>query len=98
MSAAMQFVGTHPIVVHNAAYDSKFWEAELRPIDGRRKQEFSCSMLLARRIFLEAPNWALLFGRWACLQQVFTIAHWPMVTTCSCTSSKNSGDTFTFQQ
>lgn len=56
MSDAMQFVGTHPVVAHNAAFDSKFWDAELRRINGRRKQEFACSMLLARRIFPEAPN------------------------------------------
>jgi len=53
---AVQFVGTHPIVAHNAAFDSKFWDAELHQINGRRKQEFACSMLLARRIFPEAPN------------------------------------------
>ena len=53
---AVQFVGTHPIVAHNAAFDSKFWDAELRRINGRLKQEFACSMLLARRIFPEAPN------------------------------------------
>jgi DNA polymerase-3 subunit epsilon len=53
---AVQFVGAHPIVAHNAAFDSKFWDAELRRINGRRKQEFACSMLLARRIFPEAPN------------------------------------------
>ena len=53
---AVQFVGTHPIVAHNAAFDSKFWDAELRRINGKRKQEFACSMLLARRIFPEAPN------------------------------------------
>ena len=53
---AVQFVGTHPIVAHNAAFDSKFWDAELRRINGRRKQEFACSVLLARRIFPEAPN------------------------------------------
>lgn len=56
MRDAVQFVGTHPIVAHNAAFDSKFWDAELRQINGRRKQEFACSMLLARRIFPEAPN------------------------------------------
>ena len=53
---AVQFVGTHPIVAHNAAFDSKFWDAELRRMNGRRKQAFACSMLLARRVFPEAPN------------------------------------------
>ena len=61
---AVQFVGTHPIVAHNAAFDSKFWDAELHRINGRRKQEFACSMLLARRIFPEAPNHKL--GTGAC--------------------------------
>ncbi len=56
MRNAVQFVDTHPIVAHNATFDSKFWDAELRRIDERRKQEFACSMLLARRIFPEAPN------------------------------------------
>ena len=56
MRDAVQFVGTHPIVAHNAAFDSKFWDAELCRINGKRKQEFACSMLLARRIFPEAPN------------------------------------------
>lgn len=56
MREAVGFVGTHPIVAHNAAFDSKFWDDELRRIGGRRKQEFACSMLLARRLFPEAPN------------------------------------------
>ncbi len=56
MRDAVQFVGTHPIVAHNAAFDSKFWDAELRRMNGRRKQAFACSMLLARRVFPEAPN------------------------------------------
>lgn len=56
MRDAVQFVGTHPIVAHNAAFDSKFWDAELRRINGRRNQEFACSMLLSRRIFPESPN------------------------------------------
>jgi DNA polymerase-3 subunit epsilon len=59
MRDAVQFVGTHPIVAHNAAFDSKFWDAELHPSHGKRKQKFACSMLLARRIFPEAPNYKL---------------------------------------
>lgn len=56
MRDAVQFVGTHPIVAHNAAFDSKFWDTELQRIQKKRWQEFACSMLLARRIFPEAPN------------------------------------------
>ncbi len=56
MRDALRFVGSHPMVAHNAAFDSKFWDAELGRIHGRRKQQFACSMLLARRLFPEAPN------------------------------------------
>jgi DNA polymerase-3 subunit epsilon len=56
MRDAAEFVGTHPIVAHNAAFDSKFWDAEYHQIPGRCKQVFACSMLLARRLFPEAPN------------------------------------------
>ncbi|GHT94216.1 DNA polymerase III subunit epsilon [Betaproteobacteria bacterium] len=56
MRKAVKFVGVHPFVAHNASFDSKFWDAELRRIHARRKQTFACSMLLARRIFPEAPN------------------------------------------
>ncbi len=57
MREAVEFVGCRPMVAHNAAFDSKFWEAESSRIGGgRRKQQFACSMLLARRLFPEAPN------------------------------------------
>ena len=56
MNDAVKFVGTYPIVAHNAAFDSKFWDAELRRLRGRRTQEFVCSMLLSRRIYPDAPN------------------------------------------
>lgn len=56
MRDAVRFVGIHPIVAHNAAFDRKFWDAELRRIHGRRKQEFACSMLLSRRLYPNAPN------------------------------------------
>ena len=56
MREAAEFVGQHPLVAHNAAFDRKFWDTELRHIDRQRDQGFICSMLLARRIFPEAPN------------------------------------------
>lgn len=103
MRDAVQFVGTHPIVAHNAAFDSKFWDAELRRINGRRKQEFACSMLLARRVFPEAPNHKLgtLVRTLGFPQQAVTIVHWPMLKPqliCCCTFSKSSSDALTFQQ
>ncbi len=56
MKKAVGFVGKHPLVAHNAAFDRKFWDAELRQIRQRRQHEFTCSMLLSRRIFPNAPN------------------------------------------
>ncbi len=56
MAEAAAFVGRHPLLAHNAAFDRKFWDAELLRIDRRRSQEFACSLLLARRIFPDAPN------------------------------------------
>ncbi|MBP9712495.1 MAG: 3'-5' exonuclease [Sterolibacterium sp.] len=56
MKEAVKFVGTQPIAAHNAAFDCKFWDAELSRINGKRQQPFVCSMLLARRLFPQAPN------------------------------------------
>lgn len=56
MKQAARFVGNHPIVAHNAAFDQKFWDAELQRIQLHRQQKFTCSLLLSRRIFPDAPN------------------------------------------
>jgi DNA polymerase-3 subunit epsilon len=56
MAKAMQFAGGHPIVAQNAAFDRKFWEAETPAVQGRRRDTFVCSLLLARRLFPAAPN------------------------------------------
>lgn len=56
MREAEEFVDQHPLVAHNAAFDRKFWDTELHRIHRQHHQGFICSMLLARRIFPEAPN------------------------------------------
>jgi len=56
MRQVADFVGSHPLVAHNASFDCKFWDAELARIDRRRRQEFACSMLLARRLLPQAPS------------------------------------------
>ena len=56
MAQATNFVGCHSLVAHNASFDKKFWDAELQRIRQRRIQEFTCSLLLSRRIFPDAPN------------------------------------------
>lgn len=56
MGALAEFVGDVPLVAHNASFDSKFLDAEWLRINQQRKQEFACSMLLARRIYPAAPD------------------------------------------
>lgn len=66
MSAVADFVGTRPLVAHNASFDQKFWDAELARIQRSRQQSFACTMLLARRLLPEAPNHKLgTLTRWA---------------------------------
>ncbi len=56
MREAAEFVGGHPLVAHNASFDRKFWDDELARVGLERRQDFACSMLLARRIYPDAPN------------------------------------------
>jgi len=59
MGEVADFVGRHPLVAHNAAFDQKFWDAELKRIKLKRQQEFACSLMLARRIFPSVRSHAL---------------------------------------
>jgi DNA polymerase-3 subunit epsilon len=56
MQDVFDFVGDYPLVAHNASFDCKFWDAELERIGRNRRQQFACSMLLARRVFPQAPS------------------------------------------
>lgn len=56
MRAVSDFVGDIPVVAHNAAFDAKFWDAELARIQRSRTQDFVCSLLLSRRLFPLAPS------------------------------------------
>jgi DNA polymerase-3 subunit epsilon len=68
MRHVADFVGDLPLLAHNAAFDQKFWDAELQLIGRRRAQPFACSLLLARRLLPEAPSHKLgHLNRWACL-------------------------------
>lgn len=59
MHEVAEFVGDYPLVAHNASFDRKFWDAELRRLQRKREQEFICSLLLARRIYPEAHSYKL---------------------------------------
>ena len=56
MREAVQFVGKHPVVAHNASFDRKFWQAELGLLGIVANQPFACTMLVSRRIYPNAPN------------------------------------------
>jgi len=56
MADANRFVGNAPLVAHNASFDRKFWEAELGRAGQRASQPFACTMLVARRLYPQAPS------------------------------------------
>ncbi len=56
MREVADFVGDHPLVAHNAAFDRSFWDAELARAGRVRVQPFACTLLLARRLFPQAPS------------------------------------------
>ncbi len=56
MAEFCNFIGKYPLVAHNASFDRRFLDAELNRIQMRRQQDFGCTLLVARRIYPEAPN------------------------------------------
>jgi len=56
MAEASRFVGTVPLVAHNAAFDRKFWVGELARLGLPAPQPFACTMLVSRRLYPQAPN------------------------------------------
>jgi len=51
-----RFVGDRPLLAHNAAFDRKFWEVELKTIEQTPRMDMACSLLLSRRLFPMLPN------------------------------------------
>lgn len=56
MREAARFVGRHPVVAHNASFDSRFWKAELDNLSIPTGHPFACTMLLSRRLYPRFPN------------------------------------------
>jgi DNA polymerase-3 subunit epsilon len=56
MREAARFVGGAPMVAHNAAFDSKFWQSELRYAGLDAPHPFACTVLLSRRVYPDAPS------------------------------------------
>lgn len=56
MQQASRFVGSAPLVAHNAAFDRKFWVSELARLGVPAPQPFACTLLVSRRLYPQAPN------------------------------------------
>lgn len=56
MREASRFVGDAPMVAHNAAFDRKFWEAELAQAGCPAPQPYACTLLLSRRLYPQVTN------------------------------------------
>lgn len=56
MTNLSRFIGSHPLVAHNASFDQKFLEAEFSLIGKSRPYNFGCTLLLSRRVYPDMPN------------------------------------------
>lgn len=56
MQQAADFAGDIPLLAHNASFDRKFWEAELKKIKRKPRLDFACSLLLSRRLYPATQN------------------------------------------
>ncbi|MCL1144579.1 3'-5' exonuclease [Shewanella marinintestina] len=56
MSEFADFIGDYNLVAHNASFDQRFLDAELNRIHCNYSGQFACSMLIARRLYQQAPN------------------------------------------
>lgn len=50
------FIGDSNLVAHNASFDKRFLDAELGRVSSGYSGSFACSLLVARRIYQQAPN------------------------------------------
>jgi DNA polymerase III subunit epsilon len=56
MPQVLEFVGDCHLVAHNAAFDRRFWSAEVERLGRPTEHPFLCTLLLARRLYPWAPN------------------------------------------
>ncbi|MFK0570772.1 PolC-type DNA polymerase III [Endozoicomonas sp.] len=56
MKEFASFISGHNLVAHNASFDKKFLDAEMSVARARYDGTFACSMLIARRLYQNAPN------------------------------------------
>lgn len=56
MAQFADFIGDDNLLAHNASFDKKFLDAELDSISRQYTGQFICSLLVSRRINIDAPN------------------------------------------
>ena len=56
MEQFANFMGNSNLVAHNASFDKRFLDAELQRIARSYDGTFACSLLVARRLYQQAPN------------------------------------------
>ena len=56
MLAFADFIDGSNLVAHNASFDARFLDAELQRVKRHQHGPFACSMLIARRVYPDAPN------------------------------------------
>lgn len=56
MTGFGKFLARSDLVAHNASFDKRFLDSEMDLIRRKYRGEFICSMLVARRIYQDAPN------------------------------------------
>ena len=56
MEQFADFMGDHNLVAHNASFDKRFLDAELGRIYKSYHGDFACSLLVARRLYQDAPS------------------------------------------
>lgn len=56
MEQFANFIGGSNLVAHNASFDKRFLDAELARVSRYYQGQFACSLLVARRLYQQAPN------------------------------------------
>ncbi len=56
MPRLREFLGDQVCIAHNAAFDQRFFVAEMAQAGQDHERRFLCSMLLSRRLVQQAPN------------------------------------------